>query len=79
MSARRKAETAKVITIAVRMRASGSGSVISVASTPSSTMGAEPALPAIVMMRRLVALPTRRNPSSTLVMLRSRSRYTPHA
>ena len=44
------------------------------ALTPSSTMGALPTFPTIVMSSRLVALPTSRNPSSTRVMLRSRSR-----
>jgi hypothetical protein len=70
----RNADTAKVMTIAVRISACGSGSLISSAVTPSVTIGATPASPAMIRISRLVALPTSKKPIRTRVMLRSSSR-----
>jgi hypothetical protein len=76
--ASRNAATPKVITIAVRMRAWGSGSLISPGSV-IPTIGARPASPPLDSSSRLVALPSSRKPRSTRVRLRSSSRYTPAA
>jgi hypothetical protein len=78
MIASTNAAIPKVITMAVRISAWGNGSVMSSGSA-YPRMGARPAAPPLESSSRLVALPRSRNPSSTRVRLRSRSRYTPAA
>jgi hypothetical protein len=70
MSASRKAETAKVMTIAVSVSACGSGSLIS-STPPAPKNGAMPGRPMTTSRNRLVALPSSRKPISTRVRLRS--------
>jgi hypothetical protein len=73
MIASTNAAMPKVMTIAVRIRACGRGSLISSGSA-YPRIGARPAGPLADSSSRLVALPSSRKPSRTRVRLRSSSR-----